>query len=96
MPLRIVRVLGVVSRFIPQRSLIGKSRVRKKHPRSSEVDWTTRGSSQESAHTDVCDGMFRIRSLLLEDERTELAKLFEEIDQFSQTFKNADREQRRM
>jgi hypothetical protein len=43
------------------------------------------------AAADDCDHLFSIRGLLLQDERAELEKLIEEIDQFSQTFKNADR-----
>jgi hypothetical protein len=43
------------------------------------------------APADDCDGLVSIRGWLLQDERAELEKLFEEIDQFSQTFKRTDR-----
>lgn len=88
---RIAGVLGVVSRFIPRSSLSGRSRNRKEHPLGIERDRTTSDPPIERAPADDCDGLFGIRDLLLQDERTELEKLIEEIDQFSQTFKNADR-----
>jgi hypothetical protein len=88
---RIAGVLGVVNRFIPRSSLSGKTRDKKKHPLGIERDWTTSDPPTKLAAADDCDHLFSIRGLLLQDERAELEKLIEEIDQFSQTFKNADR-----
>jgi hypothetical protein len=88
---RIAGVLGVVSRFVPRSSPSGRSRDEKKHPRSIERDRTTSAPPAKRAPADDCDGLFGIGDLLLQDERTELEKLIEEIDQFSQTFKDADR-----
>jgi hypothetical protein len=88
---RIAGVLGVVNRFIPRWSANGKSRDKKKHPLSIERDWMTPDPPTELAPADVCNGLFSIRGLLLQDEQTELEKLFKEIDQVSQTFKSADR-----
>jgi hypothetical protein len=90
---RIAGVLGVVSRFIPRSSLSGKSRDRKKHSLGIERDRTTSDPPAKRAPADDCDGLFGIGDLLLQDERTELEKLIEEIDQFSQTFKSAERKQ---
>jgi hypothetical protein len=87
----IAGVLGVVNRFIPRSNLSRKSRDKKKHPLSIERGWTASDPPAKLAPTDDCDGEFSVRGLLLQDERTELEKLIAEIDQFSQTFKNADR-----
>jgi hypothetical protein len=89
---RIAGVLGVVNRFIPRSSLGGRSRDKKDHPLSIERGWTTSDPPAKLAPADDCDGLFSIRGLLLQDERTELKELLEEIDRFSQTFKNADRQ----
>jgi len=89
---RISGVLDIVNRFIPRRSVIGKSRVKKKHPLSIESGWTTSSPPAKFTPADVCDDLFSIRGLLLQDERTELEKLFEEIDEFSQRFKSAGRQ----
>ena len=86
---RIAGVLDVVNRFIPRWSLSGKSRDKTKRPLSIERDGTTPDAPPKLAPAEVCDGLLSIRGLLLQDEQTELEKLFEEIDQFSQTFKNA-------
>jgi hypothetical protein len=86
---RIAGVLDAVSRFIPRWSLSGKSRDQKKRPFGIERDWTTPDRPRNLSAADDCDGGFSIRGLLLQDERTELEKLCEEIDQFSRTFQNA-------
>lgn len=88
---RIAGVLGVVSRFIPRSSPSGKSRDRKKPSLGVERDRTTSDPPANWAPADDGDDLFGIGDLLLQDERTELEKLIEEIDQFSQTFKTADR-----
>ena len=90
--LRIAGVLGVVNRFVARSSRSGKSRDKRKHPLSVERDWTSSDPPTKFAPTDDCDGLFSIRGQLLQDEWIELEKLFDEIDQFSQTFKNADRQ----
>lgn len=88
---RIAGVLGVVSRLIPRSSLRGRTRNKKKHPLGIERDRTTSDLPTKWAPADDCDGVLGIEDLLLQDEWAELEKLIEEIDQFSQTFKNADR-----
>jgi hypothetical protein len=93
---RIAGVLGVVSRFIPRSTLSGKSRNRKKHPLGIERDRTASDPPAKWAPADDCDDLFGIGELLLQDERTEFEKLMEEIDQFSQTFKTADRKRRKV
>jgi hypothetical protein len=90
---RIARVLGSVNRFIPRWSANGKSRDKKKHPRSVERDGIAPDPSTKSAAGEGCDDLLSVSGLLLQDEQTELEKLCREIDQFSQTFKNADRKQ---
>jgi hypothetical protein len=49
------------------------------------------GTSSNLEPADARDGLRGIRGLLLQDERAELEKLLREIDQFSQTFKSAER-----
>ena len=41
---------------------------------------------------DISDSSYGIASLLQDDERTELRRLCEEIDRFSQTFRQTERE----
>jgi hypothetical protein len=41
---------------------------------------------------DISDSSYGIASLLQDDERTELQRLCEEIDRFSHTFRQTERE----
>ena len=54
-------------------------------------DGTTPRQHARSVPTEVCDGRGSIFGPLFEDERVELERLFEEIDQFSETFNTGAR-----
>jgi hypothetical protein len=81
-----------VNRFIPRWNPNGNSQVRKRHRLDIERDLIARDPRMKSAAADGGGDLFSISALLLQDELAELEKLCKEIDQFSQTFANADRE----